>query len=80
MQVLMEYPAEPVAASYVKARDLVRRQWYWQWLERAGVGDALVWPVRVVEVLELPQRVQQVALLPVGFHNLVTVSDLQRYA
>jgi hypothetical protein len=50
----MEYPAEPVAASYVKARDLVSRQWYWQWLERAGVGDALVRPVPVVELLELP--------------------------
>ena len=29
MQVLMEYPAEPVTASYVKACDLATRQWYW---------------------------------------------------
>ena len=60
----MEYPAEPVTASYVKACDLVSRQWYWQWLERAGVRDALVWPVPVVEVLELPQGVHEVGLAP----------------
>jgi hypothetical protein len=64
MPVLVEHAAEPVAASYVKARDLVSRQWYWQWRERAGVRDAPVRPVPVVELLELPQGVQEVRLVP----------------
>ena len=56
MLVLMEHPTEPVVSSYVKARDLVRRhQRRGQWLERAGVRDALMRPVPVVELLELPQ-------------------------
>jgi hypothetical protein len=60
----MKDPAEPVASSYVKARDLVWRcQRHGQWLERAVVGDALVWPVLVVEVLGLPQGVQEVGLV-----------------
>jgi hypothetical protein len=55
MLVLMEHPAESVASSYVKARDSVRScQRRGQWLERAGVRDALMGPVPVVEVLELP--------------------------
>ena len=50
MQVLMEYPAEPVTASYVKAGDLARaHEWHGQWLEWAGVGDARMRPVPVVE-------------------------------
>jgi hypothetical protein len=49
MLVLMEHPAEPVASSYVKARDSVRScQRHGQWLERAGVRDALMGPVPVV--------------------------------
>jgi len=61
----MKYPAEPVASSYVKAGDLAwRRQWHGQRLERAGVGDALVRPVPVAGLLELPQGVQQVGLVP----------------
>lgn len=55
MPVLMKHPAEPVASSYVKARDSFGScQRLGQWLERAGVRDALMRPVPVVEVLELP--------------------------
>jgi hypothetical protein len=53
--VLMKHSAEPVVSSYVKARDSVGIcQWLGQWLERPGVRDALMGPVPVVEMLELP--------------------------
>ena len=65
MPVFMKYPTESVASSNVKAGDLARsREWYGQWLEGAGVGDALVRSVPVVELLELPQGVQKVGLVP----------------
>lgn len=65
MPVLMWYPAEPIASSSVKAGDLGRSgERYGQWLERAGVRDAPMRSVRVVEVLELPQGVQEVGLVP----------------
>jgi hypothetical protein len=49
----------------VKAGDLGRSgERYGQLLERAGVRDALMRSVRVVEVLELPQGVQEVGLVP----------------
>lgn len=55
MLILMKHPTESVASLNVKAGDLGRRhERHWQWLERAGVRDALVRPVRVVELLELP--------------------------
>jgi hypothetical protein len=54
MLILMGHSAESVPSSYVKAGELVRScQRCGQWLERAGVGDALVRPVSVVELLEL---------------------------
>jgi hypothetical protein len=65
MLVLMKYPAESVASSYVKAGDLVRsHERRGQWLERAGVRDALMRPVPVAGLLELPQGVQKVGLVP----------------
>jgi hypothetical protein len=65
MLILMEHSAQSVAPSYVKAGELVRNcQRPGQWLERAGVRDTLMWPVPVVELLELPQRVQEVGLVP----------------
>jgi|GEM_PF-6388871 len=65
MLILMEHSAESVASSYVKAGELVRGyEWHGQWLERAGVRDALMRPVPVVELLELPQGVQKVGLVP----------------
>src|SRR6266702_5643706 len=43
MPVLMQHAAESVPSSYVKAGDLLRScQRHGQWLERPGVGDALV--------------------------------------
>ena len=64
MLILMKYSTEPVASSYVKAGVLVRsRERHGQWLERAGVHDALMRPVPVVELLELPQDVQEVGLV-----------------
>jgi hypothetical protein len=65
MLVLMKHSTESVVSSYAKAGDLIRnRQWHGQWLERAGVRDALMRPVPVVEMLELPQGVQKVGLIP----------------
>lgn len=65
MPILMEHSAESAAPSYVKAGELVRGyERYGQWLERAGVRDALMRPVPVVEFLELPQSVQKVGLVP----------------
>ena len=65
MLILMEYSTESVASSDVKAGVLVRsRERHGQWLERAGVRDALVRPVPVVELLELPQGVHEVGLVP----------------
>jgi hypothetical protein len=64
MLILMKYSTESVASSYVKAGVLVRsRERHGQWLERAGVRDALMRPVPVVELLELPQDVQEVGLV-----------------
>ena len=64
MLILMKYSTESVASSYVKAGVLVRsRGRHGQWLERAGVRDALMRPVPVVELLELPQDVQEVGLV-----------------
>jgi hypothetical protein len=55
MVVLVEHPTESVASSYIKAGDLVRNhERHGQWLERSGVRDALMRPVPVVELLELP--------------------------
>jgi len=64
MSVFVEDAAEAIASSYVEASDLVRVgdrcgdrvQW-------PGVRDALVGPMNVVELLELPQRVEQVPLV-----------------
>jgi len=65
MFILMKHPTESVASLYVKARDLVRSyQRHGQWLERAGIRDALMRPVPVVELPELPQNVQKVGLVP----------------
>jgi hypothetical protein len=65
MLVLMKHSTESVVSSYAKAGDLIRNhQWHGQWLERAGVRDAPMRPVPVVEKLELPQGMQKVGLVP----------------
>jgi hypothetical protein len=63
--VLVKDAAEVVASVYVEAggggqfRDRCGQRAQWP-----GVGDSLVRPVRVVELLELAQRVEQVRLVP----------------
>jgi hypothetical protein len=51
MFVLMEDAAEALVSSYVQLRDLVsisdRRR---QWMQRAGIRDALMRPVAVIEI------------------------------
>ena len=65
MLVLVKHSTEPVASSYVKAGDLARtHERHGQWLERAGVRDALMRPVPVAGLLELPQGVQKMGLVP----------------
>src|SRR5258708_27586077 len=65
MFVLVEDAAEALASSYVEAGYLVRIcDWLGQWVQRAGVGDALVWAVSVVELPGLAESVGQVALVP----------------
>jgi hypothetical protein len=65
MYVLVEGAAESRASVYFEARDPLRiLDRSWQWAEGAGVPDALVRPVLVVEVLELAQGVQEMALVP----------------
>ena len=63
MLILVDHSPELVASSYVKAVGQGLRALP-QWLERAGVLDALMRPVPVVELLELLQGVQKVGLVP----------------
>jgi hypothetical protein len=53
MLVFVEDSAEAVVSSYVQVGDLVRidDRW-WQRVEGAGIGDALVGSVLVIELLE----------------------------
>jgi hypothetical protein len=65
MSVLVEDAAEAIASSYVEAAYLVRiGDRRGQRVQRAGVRDALVRAVPVVELLELTQGVEQVPLVP----------------
>ncbi len=65
MPVQVEDAAEAVASADVKVvgggqfRDRCRQRAQWP-----GVGDSLMWPVGVVELLELVQSVQQMPLVP----------------
>jgi hypothetical protein len=61
----VEDAAEAVAFSYVESGDLAWiDDWCGQGVQWAGVGDALVWPVLVVELFELPQSVKEVPVVP----------------
>ena len=68
MPVLMEDAAESVVSSYVKVRDLVRsHERGGQWLERAGVRDALMRPMRVccdTKSHVVSELVEEVWLMP----------------
>jgi hypothetical protein len=65
MFVLVEDAAQAFTPAYVDAGDL---PWIGdrlgQGVQRSGVRDALVGPMAVVEPLELPQSVAEVALVP----------------
>jgi hypothetical protein len=64
MLILTKYPTESVTSSNVKGGVLIRSRYrHGQWLERAGVRHALMRPVPVVELLELPQGVREVGPL-----------------
>lgn len=65
MLVLVEKAAEAIASSYLEAGDLVRiDDRRGQRVQRAGVRDALMGPVHMVETLEFPQNVEQMPLIP----------------
>jgi hypothetical protein len=64
MLVLMKHSTESVASSYIEVGELVRdHEWHGQWLQRAGVRDALMRPVPVAGLLELPQGAQKAGLV-----------------
>jgi hypothetical protein len=65
MSVLVEGAAEPVPSADIEVRDPLRIGNRFR--ERArwcGSPECPVGPVLVIEVLELPERVQEVALVP----------------
>src|SRR5690349_9342033 len=65
MPVLVEDAAEAVASADVKVGGGGQfRDWGGQRTQWPGVGDSLVRPMGVVELLELTQRVQQMPLVP----------------
>ncbi len=65
MLILVEDAAEAIASSYVEAGYLVRiGDRRGQWVQRAGIRDALVRAVSVVELFELAQGVEQMPLVP----------------
>lgn len=65
MRVFVQGAAEPRSSSCVEARDPLRIvDRFGQRTQRAGVREALVRPVLVVENLELAQGVEEMALIP----------------
>ena len=65
MVVLVQHTAEMVTPVDGQIGEPVRiDDRFWQWREWTCVRDPLVWPMLVIEDLELAQRVQQVALVP----------------
>jgi hypothetical protein len=65
MFVFVQDASKSIPSSHVEPGYLVwvgdRRG---QWVQRSGVGEALVRPVAVVEAFELVQGVQQMSLVP----------------
>ncbi|MFJ1847457.1 hypothetical protein [Streptomyces sp. NPDC088146] len=65
MSVLVENAAEAIAAADVEAGDLVRiGDRRGQWMQWAGIRDALMRPMGVVELFERAQGVEQMPLIP----------------
>jgi hypothetical protein len=64
MFVLVEDAAEALMSSYVQAGDLARiGDRRGQWIQRAGVRDALMRPVTVVQAFELAPSMEQLKLV-----------------
>ena len=65
MPVLVEDAAEAVPSADVEARDLLRvGHRFGKQAQGCGCPEGPVGPVLVVEVLELPQRMQEMTLVP----------------
>jgi len=65
MFVFVKDATQALVFSYVQVSDLARfGDRRGQWMQRAGIGDALVGSVLVVEVFVLAQSVEQVVLVP----------------
>ena len=65
MLVFVEDAAEAVASADIEARDLLRvGHRFGKRAQGRSTLEGSVGPVLVVEVLELPQRMQEVALVP----------------
>ncbi len=67
MSVFMGDAAEAIVPSYVEVGDLARiGDRCGQRVEWPGLRDALVGPMSVVELLELPEYMEEVALVPIA--------------
>jgi len=65
MPVFVEGAAEPVPSADIEVRDLFRiANRFGERAQRCCSPESPVRPVLVVEVLELPERVKEVALVP----------------
>jgi hypothetical protein len=63
--VFVQGAAKVVVSADVELGDVYRvGDWWGQWVQRSGVGDALTRPMAVVESFELSERMWQVALIP----------------
>lgn len=64
MSVLVEGAAEVITSAYVEVGELLRIGDRWGQGVWSGACDALVGPVGVVVLLELPQGVEQMVMVP----------------
>ena len=65
MFVFVEDAAKSIVSSDAEPGYLVRIGDRWgQWVQRSGVGEALMWSMFVGEVFEFAQGVQEVLLVP----------------
>jgi hypothetical protein len=65
MLVLAEDAAEAVMSADIQRCEPIRLgDWFGQRSKRSGVRDPLMWSVKVIEPLVLPQRVEQIPLVP----------------
>ena len=65
MLVLVQDAAKPVPPTHIEVRDPLRiGNRFRERAQRCSCPESPVGPVLVIEMLELPPRVQQVALVP----------------